>query len=318
LKRLDQLSFKQLRALQLVAKHGTITAAAEVLGVTGPAVHNQLKTLEDIIGAPLLVREGRYRNSLTAQGRAMQRAERQMRATLERAIGTIEAPDKGREGAVVLGAVSTAKYFTPAIVARLDAELPGIKVVLKVANRSETIEGLQRGAFDLCIMGRPPREPLTEARPLADNPHLVIAPPDHPLTGQLSVGAEALRRERFILREQGSGTRLLTERYLDRTIGLEKARVMEMDSNETIKQAVMSGLGIALISAHTVASEIETGRLAVLRVQGMPILRKWYLLTPGEFEMSGVTRRVRDWMVAHAGGCLPDIALDAAGPAPPG
>jgi molybdate transport repressor ModE-like protein len=307
LKELDQISLRQLRALDMVAQHGTITAAAQVMGLTGPAVHNQLKNLEEITGTTLLFREGRQRNTVTPQGQALLQAHRQMRATLQRALLSIAAIDQGRSGSVVLGAVSTAKYFAPKIVAMLDAEFPQIDIHLKVANRSETIAGLEKGEFDLCIMGRPPREPLTEAVWLAEHPHVLIARPDHPLAGRAQVRNEDLSNERFVLRESGSGTRLLASRYLEDLDDRDAPNVIEMGSNETIKQAVMNGLGIALISAHTVADEVSLGRLAVLNAADMPIMRSWYVLTPSELAPTKPAQMVRSWLVANSKAYIPNL-----------
>ena len=307
MKRLEQITLRQLRALQFITEHGTISAAAQAMGLTGPAVHSQLKTLEEAIGSKLIFREGKQRNSLTQQGQVLCEAEAQVRATLERAIRSIDALDKGRKGAVVLGAVSTAKYFAPRIVAKLDAAFPDIEVALKIANRSETITALQRGDYDLCIMGRPPRQPLAEAVSLADHPHVLIAPPDHPLAGRAEASDRDLCSERFILREPGSGTRMLAERYLDQLAETCTGARLEMDSNETIKQAVMNGLGVALISAHTVLHELASGRLVTLKAAGTPILRKWYLLTPMEFEPSTAARIVGDWIVENADRCFREL-----------
>lgn len=278
-----------------------------MLGLTAPAVHSQLKTLENAINAPLLDRTARGQIQLTPQGEYLVQAEGQIRATLDRALRGIAALSDGKEGVVVLGAVSTAKYFAPRIVALLDQEFPGIEVMLRISNRTETIAALSQGEFDLCIMGRPPRQPELDAVPLADHPHVVIAAPHHRLAGRSAIPLAELGRERFIMRETGSGTRLLGERYLERFTGPEAPRRVIMDSNETIKQAVMSGLGIALISAHTVAQEIVEHRLTVLDVPGLPILRKWFLLTPRMAPQSAAAAKVTDWITTHAADCIPDV-----------
>ena len=307
LKRVDQITLRQLRALKVVVREGSILAAGDVLGLTGPAVHNQLKTLEDIVGSPVLLRRGRERNTPTPQGEVLIAAYDEAHAALERAIHGIVALDRGEIGSVVLGVVSTAKYFAPQIVAMLMAEWPGVEVVLQVGNRDSTIAALARGKLDLCIMGRPPREPLCDAIPFADHPHVIIAPQGHPLAHGAST-AELLE-QRFIMREPGSGTRSLATRFLDEIGGGQDVRMIEMDSNETIKQAVLSGLGIAIISAHTVAEELRSGRLITLPVAGMPILRTWYLLTRSERELGPAASHVRDWIVGHAAEFLPDVSL---------
>ncbi|SFJ22371.1 LysR family transcriptional regulator [Celeribacter neptunius] len=309
MKRLDQLSLRQLRALQTVAQTGNISVAAEQLGLTGPAVHSQLKTLEEIIGSPLIVRQGRARNSVTPQGEVLLEAYDELRAALERAITNINALNHGHSGSVVLGVVSTGKYFAPRIVALCQREFPGIEISLSIANRRDTVASLKRGALDLCIMGRPPRDPLTHEIALGEHPHIVIAAADHPLARVPHVPREALLSERWVMREEGSGTRILAARFLDE-IGLgHTAPTLEMDSNETIKQAVLSGLGLAMISAHTVAEELASGRLVALKVEGSPIYRQWYLLSGQDRPLSPAAEKVRDWIVGHTGDYFPKLDI---------
>ena len=198
--RLDQITLKQLRALTAVVEESTILAAAERLNLTGPAVHNQLKTLEAIVGSPLLSRAGAERNIPTAQGRALLRAAAEIETSLDRAVRQIGALGQGLSGRVVLGVVSTGKYFAPRIVALLQREMPDVQVALRVGNREEIVEAMERAELDLCIMGRPPRTFLTEAMPLFDHPHIIIANQDHPLARDPMVPREALLRERRAVR----------------------------------------------------------------------------------------------------------------------
>ncbi|CUH82425.1 LysR family transcriptional regulator [Tropicibacter naphthalenivorans] len=307
MKRLDQLTLKQMRALSAVVDEGTISAAADRLGLTGPAIHSQLKSLEDIIGAPLLIREGRERNTPTAQGQAILDAYSELRAAMARALHRINALNSGLEGSVVLGVVSTGKYFAPRIVAQLHKELPGIEVILKVGNRQEILAALEKRELDICIMGRPPRAPQVDARPLAQHPHILIASADHPLAQKDLILREDLFEQKFVVREPGSGTRILATRFLDETGTAQKVSVVEMSSNETIKQAVIYGLGIALISAHTVADELRSGRLIALPCHGLPIYRTWYILSRADQRLSATAEKVRDWAISHAAELLPDL-----------
>ncbi|MBS0124023.1 LysR family transcriptional regulator [Thetidibacter halocola] len=307
MKRLDQLNLRQLRALKTVAEERTVSAAANVLGLTPPAVHTQLKNLEEIIGAPLIERESKDHAVLTRHGRALVRAYDEMRATLERTIVQLNALDSGRAGSVTLGVVSTAKYFAPGIVAMLGQEMPDLAVRLIIGNRGEIVEGLERGAYDLCIMGRPPREPLVDAVRIGPHPHVIIAPPEHPLAARRGLAPSDLVDERFVLREDGSGTRLLTERFLAEIDEDRPVARIEMSSNETIKQAVLSGLGIALISAHTVAYELSVGRLVALDVAGLPILRSWYVTRSEHVARTQAADRVQDWLVKNAPRFLPEL-----------
>ncbi|MEY8882354.1 LysR family transcriptional regulator [Donghicola sp. XS_ASV15] len=307
--RLDQITLKQLRALTAVVEESTILAAAERLNLTGPAVHNQLKTLESIVGSPLLSRAGAERNTPTAQGRALLRAAAEIETSLDRAVRQIGALGQGLSGRVVLGVVSTGKYFAPRIVALLQREMPDVQVALRVGNREEIVEAMERAELDLCIMGRPPRTFLTEAMPLFDHPHIIIANQDHPLARDPMVPREALLRERFVMREAGSGTRILATRFLDEIGHDQVAGITEMSSNETIKQAVIHGLGIAMISAHTVADELASGRLVRLRVQGLPIYRKWYLLPQPRADKAAAVTAVERWILDHADVIEPSLDL---------
>ena len=218
----------------------------------------------------------------------------------------------GECGNLTLGVVSTGKYFAPKIVALLREAMPDVGVQLVVGNRNETIERLARGEVDLCIMGRPPRIPLGGAVTFAEHPHVLVAAPDHPLAHRRLVGSAELLDERFVLREEGSGTRIMAERFLDE---IGKGRIFEtyeMGSNETIKQAVMAGLGIAVLSAHTVANELETGRLVALDVPGFPIIRHWFIVSPAHVLETPIAARVRDWLVEHSAEFIPRVPLKLA------
>jgi DNA-binding transcriptional LysR family regulator len=305
--KLDRITLKQLRALSEVAASDNIVTAAKTLGLTGPAVHSQLRTLQEALGVDLLAHQGRRKNSPTPEGAVLLAAHERIRAILERALAEIDDIGAGLTGTVVLGAVSTAKYFAPHIVARLQTDMPELQITLKIANRQATIAALARGEFDLCIMGRPPREPLVEAVTLGPHPHVIVAAPGHPITEAGGPLLEELVRHRFLLREEGSGTRALAIRFLTELPARLRQDTIVMDSNETIKQAVMSGLGIALISAHTVVQEVMDGRLAILDVQGTPLVRQWFLLHGGAEPLRPAAARVHDWLVARADELLPRL-----------
>jgi len=301
----EAITIKQLRALRAVAENGSIAAAADILGLTPPAVHTQLKTLESNLGCVLVERHTSGRSSLTAEGRAVLTAERSVDTALDSCIEKLRALKAGLSGVVVLGVVSTGKYFAPGLVAQLRDACPDIDVILKVGNRDMTINALQQRSIDLAIMGRPPRSPAVLAESIGDHPHVIISKPDHPLARMQDVPANALLEETFIAREQGSGTRILMTRYLDRIGNGIPYRIIEMGSNETIKQAVMAGLGVAMISGHTVTEELRTGRLAVLRRPDLPIVRQWFLLHREDLEVTPVIETVRGFISRQKGGFLP-------------
>ena len=306
------ITLKQLRALAAVMKNGSLTAAAEALSVTPPAISTQLRTLEQNVGAQLLRRGRDGRVSPTAQGAELLTATARDETALALGFRRIEALNAGRAGFVALGVVSTAEYFAPALVARAGAALPEVEIGLTVGNRGEIIAALSGGALDLAIMGRPPREPAVLDEPLGDHPHVLIAPPGHRLArgargGGCDVPPQALLDETFLLRERGSGTRILADRYLDRIGEGRPFRAIELGANETIKQAVIAGLGIALISAHTVVAELESGRLDIIRAAGLPIIRKWFLIHRADAELTPAGETLRGFIAGLGPAILPSI-----------
>lgn len=301
----EAITFKQLRALRAVADCGTMTAAAETLSLTPPAVHTQIRGLESALNSKLLESSGPSGAVLTPEGTAVLDAERQIGEILNTCIDRVRALRDGQSGVVVLGVVSTGKYFAPGLVAQLRDAFPDIDVVLKVGNRDKIISDLQNRAVEFAIMGRPPRSPAVRAYELGPHPHGIIASPDHPLAGQDVVTPEDLLTATFISREQGSGTRILMTRYLDRIGEGVPYRQIEMGSNETIKQAVIANLGIAMISMHTACEEIRNGRLVLLNAPGLPIVRHWYLLHRQDFHLPETHRTVRDFVLGLNAEYLP-------------
>ena len=305
--KLDAVTFKQLRAIRAVAEHGTLSAAAEAVGLTPPAIHTQLRILEENLGCKLVDRGGAQGARLTAEGQAVLRAEFTVHSALENCLQQVRALRDGQSGVVVLGVVSTGKYFAPGLVARLQQHYPGIDVVLRVGNRDMIMRALQQQALDLVIMGRPPRRPVMETVVIGDHPHVMIAPPTHPLAGQKNVSAKDLMAETFISREGGSGTRIMMIRYLDRIGEGTPYRSIEMGTNETIKQAVMAGLGIALISQHTVTEELNSGRLMTIESAGLPIARKWFLLHRQDLRVTPAIATVHQFISDLKGDFLPRL-----------
>lgn len=305
---LDAVTLKQLRAVAAVARRGSITAAAAELNLSPPAIHTQIKNLEDILQVRLLHRSADSAGSeLTEAGRALCEAAERVEVALSQAGAEVAALAKGLRGRVVLGVVSTGKYFAPALVKRLVRAFPDLEIVLRVGNRTAVIEDLARHAIDLAVMGRPPRMPPVEAEPLGPHPHGLVAAPDNALAGRPGIGAEALLSQRFLAREAGSGTRILMTRYLDRIGEGTVFDMTEMDSNETIKQAVLAGLGIAFLSLHTVCDELRNGRLVTLDAPGLPIVRHWFLVWASDRPLRPAAERLRQEILAMQGTFLPEV-----------
>lgn len=304
MKRLNAITFKQLRALSAVCEFGAISTAAEMLSLTPPAVHSQLRALEENFGCALVSR-GHGGFAPTEEGEALLAAYRTARAALERAVHQIDTLSKGLSGTVVLGVVSTAKYYAPRLVALLQEEFPDIEVVLRIGNRARIIQMIETGDLDLVIMGRPPRQPAVTARSIGAHPHLLVVPPGHPLTELEQVTPDDILCQHFVMREPGSGTRILTMRFLDEIGEGSEFSYTEMESNETIKQAVAAGLGVAILSGHTVHEELKSGRLVSIPAERLPIIRHWFVLHSAGEELSQPATRVMDWIVANPDRFLP-------------
>ncbi|PVB62170.1 LysR family transcriptional regulator [Labrenzia sp. 011] len=293
---LNAITLKQLRALDAIVGTGSISQSADLLGLTPPAVHSQLRVLEEQFGCALVNRSRGERFEATPAGAALLEAFETTQSSLAKAVDRIEAMKNGMAGRVVLGVIGTGKYFAPSIVAGLKKTYPDIEVVLQFGNRDRTIADLAAGKTDLAIMGRPPRQPEVTAYSMGDHPHVLIAPPDHPLAqGSRALPAE-LFAEHFILREPGSGTRLLTIRFLEQLGEGQPFRFTEMESNESVKQAVIAGLGIALISINTVLEELKSGRLRLVKADNMPIIRHWFVLHRADLRPNPALDTVLDFI----------------------
>lgn len=303
---LRSLSLKQLRALSAVVKTGSVTQAAQLLSVTPPAVTTHLKTLENLVSGAILEKTAEG-VSPTALGLELLQAAEAIESVIARATNRLSALRSGAEGSVVVGVVSTGKYFAPSIIADFGRSQAGIHVKLSVGNRETIIAGLERNEYDVAIMGRPPGHIEFERVVLGDHPHILIAPPGHRLTDDPSILPEVLMTETFLSREEGSGTRLLMNRFLDRLNDGRPHRIVEMGTNETIKQAVMAGLGIAIISAHTCKAELEEGRLISLRAPGLPLNRQWFLLRRSDRPVSPATMVFWSYMAEDGKRLLPKI-----------
>ena len=217
------------------------------------------------------------------------------------AVETLRGVEGGR---VAVGVTSTAKYFAPFALAAFQRAHPGVEMRLSVGNRQQVVAALERFELDVAVMGYPPDHFPVERAVLGPHPHVIIAPPGHPLARRRSIPLGALAGETFLLRENGSGTRDLMRRLFGAEIDGPR---MEIGSNETIKQAVMAGMGIALLSAHTIAAELRDGRLAVLDVAGLPALRQWFVVRRAEKRLLPAAQAMWDHLARHGAEFLPTL-----------
>ncbi len=272
---LRRITLKQLRAFTAINQAGTISGAARILNLTPPAVNLQLRLLEESTAMALFERT-KNGMLLTEAGNLLLDVTEQIETALGEFGEALDGLLGGDVGHVDVGIVSTAKYFAPRALAEFVKIYPNVNMRLQVGNRGEMISALEHHQLDFVIMGLPPAELDVDKTVIGDHPHIVIAPPDHPNVGKNKIPFKDLTNDTFLLRESTSGTRLLMQRLFDEA-GLNPNTGLEIGSNETIKQAVMAGLGIALISADTVNRELRDGRLCELNVSGLPVIRQWYL-----------------------------------------
>jgi|TARA_R110000868_G_scaffold3162_17_gene21013 DNA-binding transcriptional LysR family regulator len=301
------VTLKQLHALKVIVEAGSLTAAAARLNLTAPAVSTQLRTLESHLQVALLGRGQDGKVTLTQAGQQVLMAAERIDFVLTDCTERVAAIAAGHEGYVTLGAVSTAKYFLPHLIARLREHLPLIKIAFRVGNRHETIDLLENSRIEFAIMGRPPRRPEVDADVLGDHPHIFVARPSHPLAEKSDITHQDLLQNVILTREHGSGTRALLERYIDRIGADHDYQSIEFGSNETIKQAVMAGLGIAFISAHTIEAALADGRLKALSIPGFPIIRQWFLVRRRDTPPTPAATRVRNIVLEMNGSFLPKV-----------
>jgi LysR family transcriptional regulator, low CO2-responsive transcriptional regulator len=272
-----RVSLRQLRSFVEAARQQSFARAAQALHVTQPAVSMQIRELEDAVGLPLFERSGRAVR-LTTTGEYFLVYARRIFATLKEAEDTIARLRGLKGGRVVIGMVGTAEHFLPRLLAKFRGEHPGVETRLQVGNREQLVRALHGNEVDLAVMGRAPRELAARSEPFAAHPLAVIAPADHPLAGRNDLLPTAIGNEPFIVREPGSGTRTAMEEFFE-AHQLAPPVIMEMSGNETIKQAVQAGMGLAFLSLHTVASELARGELCVLDIRGLPLMRRWHIIS---------------------------------------
>ena len=292
------VTFRQLKVFEAVASKLSFTQAAQALHLTQPAVSMQIKQLEEQAGLPLFEQLGK-KVFLTEAGRELYQYSRNIASQLSEAEEVLEQLKGVRRGHLAISVATTANYFAARLLAAFVREFPDVTFSLDVTNREKLLRQLEQNEKDLVIMGLPPAEMNLETDVFMENPLVVIAPPGHALAGKNSIYLQDLEQESFVVRESGSGTRIAMQRYFSER-GVELNTGMEMTSNEAIKQAVQAGLGLGIVSIHTLALELETECLVVLDIKEFPILRHWYLVHRHGKRLSPVAEAFRQYVLSHA------------------
>jgi DNA-binding transcriptional LysR family regulator len=285
-------TLRQLELFEAIARLGSFTRAAEELFLTQPTVSMQIKKLSDTVGMPLFEQVGK-KIYLTDIGHELHRTCLGISEQLSN-FEMIVADMKGlKTGKLRLSVVTTAKYFVPRLLGTFCQQYPGVDASLKVSNRERVLERLTNNLDDLYVLGQPPEEIDVVAESFLENLLVVIAPANHPLANKKKIPLARLADEPFLLREPGSGTRMAIERKFGES-GLKLKMRMELGSNEAIKQAVIGGLGVSVLSRHTLESDTPSKQLVILDVQGFPIKRHWYFVYPSGKQLSIIARTFID------------------------
>jgi len=282
-------TLRQLQIFEATVRLGSFTRAAEELFLTQPTISMQIKKLADAVGLPLFEHVGRAVKP-TEAGRELYDACRKIfdvLANLEMKVSDLQGMRRGRLRVAV---ITTVKYFLPELLGEFCAKHPGIDVALKVSNRDRIMERLNSDEDDLYIVGAVPEDADVTAYPFAPNPLVIVAPREHPLVGKNNISMQEIAQQPFVGREPGSGTRdAVIRMFKERGAELPQVK-MELGSNEAIKHAVVAGLGLAVMSLHSLTLDGPDGPLALLDVEGFPIVRQWYIVHPKGKELSLVAQ----------------------------
>lgn len=292
------ITIRQLQIFEAVAVHLSYTRAADTLYLTQPAVSMQIKQLESELAMPLFERLGKTL-FLTEVGEELLGYSRnisQQLVELNDVMNELRGSEKGR---LTIAVVTTANYFSLKLLGEFYKRFSATNISLDVTNRASLIKHLNDNSVDMVIMGQPPEGMDVEATPFLDNPLVVIAPKGHVLATKKQIPLSVLQQETFIMREHGSGTRIAMERFFEKS-GYSISSVMEMSSNEAINRAVEAGLGLGIVSRHTLEMELALDRLDILDVEAFPIMRHWYLVHRTGKRFTALAAAFKDLVIRDA------------------
>ena len=301
---LRKITLRQLRGFQTILDAKSISGAAKYLHLTPPAVSLQLKDLEATIGIPL-VEQSKAGYIPTQAGRMVLELSIKIGALLNEygeALNDLSGLDHGNAS---IGIVNPARYFMPNLLVEFNNIYPNIRLQLQVGNRQTIVGKLESLELDIAFMGKPPDQFAVQCKAIGNHPQIIIAPADHEYADRSQLSFSKLKNQDFLLRETGAGTRAVADRLFKRSKFTPRSAI-EFGSNETIKQAVIAGMGVAIISAHTVAAELADKRLITLDVKGLPINRKWYIVKHKNKRLSPSSNALWEFIVESGKNFLPN------------
>ena len=299
-------TLRQLKVFEAVARHRSFSRAAEELHLTQPAVSTQVRKLAEHAGLPLFEQLGK-KIHLTPAGTQMLQSSREIIQKFQEAEEAMAQYKGVSGGRLNVSVISAGDYFFPRLLVEFAQRHTGVTLNLGVCNREELLAQLDANVTDLAVMVRPPEDADTVAEPFAPHPYVIVASPAHPLARTPRIPMSRIVREPFVVREKGSDTwNSLVEGFGAQLPALNVA--MEIRSTETIKQAVIAGMGVSFLSAHTVSRELQAGSLAVLDVQGFPLMLNWYVVHRRAKRLPPVAQAFKDFLLEEGAGLI-DQAL---------
>jgi DNA-binding transcriptional LysR family regulator len=294
----QSLTLRQLQIFEAVVRLKGYTKAAEALHLSQPTVSMQIKKLCETLGLPLLEQVGRQVHP-TAAGRDVYATAQEILGGVVALEDLASAHHGVIKGDLSLAVITSATYFMPHLLGAFINRHPDLRPRLTITNRANVLERLRSNQDDLLIMGQVPKEIAVEAHPFIDNEMVVVAPPNHPLLAQKNISLAQLAKERFLVREPGSGTRLTVDRlFAEHHVAVDP--FMELGNAEAIKQGVLAGLGISVLSKRNIALELESGHIAVLDAQNFPLVRRWYAVHLRGKKLSLAARSFLEFILAQS------------------
>jgi len=292
------ITFKQLRLFMALAETGSVSAAARKIHVTQPTASMGLKEITDAVGVPLYEVIAR-KVYLTQTGHELAKIARAISAEWDSFEQQVDGVKGLTRGKLKVAVVSTAKYFIPRILGTFCAQYPQIDISLEILNRDGVVNRLEENLDDLYIMSQPPLHLEIEDEVFMPNPLLLIASQQHALAKKRTVDLIALKNEKFIFREKGSGTRMSTDAHFKRLKFKPDVR-LELGSNEAIKQAVIAGLGIAVLSKYSIGDRGDQSEVAILKCNEFPIHSSWHIVSPKGKKLSPIAATFKNHLSMQA------------------
>lgn len=292
------ITLRQLQIVEAIVQTGSYSLAAERLHMTQPAISMQMKQLEHNIGLKLFERQAK-RIILTSAGQDIHKFSRQIIAQYNDMQETILSIKDAQSGRIKVSAATTANHLITQMIANFSRTHSGISVALDITNRQQLLQQLTAFEPDIVIMGEPPPRLELVSEQLIPNPLVVIAHAEHELVGEYNIPFPEIAEHEFVVREVGSGTRAAIERFFVEQ-GADFKSTLEMGSNEAIKNAVIAGLGLGIVSLHSIKLELEAGKLLILNVEGLPIIRHWHIVRRKGKYLLPAAREFMDFIIHEA------------------